>query len=47
VTYDAGTEFRDGLGGATLNGKKVEVKSLAEVTPTGTVYRATRIRLDD
>lgn len=47
VTYDAGTEFRDGLRGATLDGKKVEVKSLAEVTPTGTVYRATRIRLDD
>ena len=46
VTYGATTEFRDGLSGTTLNGKSVEVKSVAEVTSTGTTYRATRIELD-
>jgi len=46
VTYDAMTEFRDGLNGATLGGKVVEVKSLGELTATGTAYRATRIELD-
>ncbi len=47
VNYGATTEFRDGLSGATLDGKRVEVKSVAEVTSTGTTYRATRIELDD
>jgi hypothetical protein len=47
VSYDSGTEFRDGLTGATLNGRTVEVKSLSEVTASGTIYRATRIKLDD
>ena len=47
LTYSATTEFRDGLGGTTLNGKVVEVQSVAEVTSTGTTYRATRIELDD
>jgi hypothetical protein len=46
VTYGAATEFRDGLSGTTLNGKAVEVKSVGEVTSTGTTYRATRIELD-
>jgi ribosome-associated toxin RatA of RatAB toxin-antitoxin module len=44
--YDASTEFRDGLSGATLNGKAVEVKSAGEVASTGTTYRATRIEPD-
>jgi hypothetical protein len=47
VTYAADTAFDDGLGGATLNGKTIEVKSVGEVTATGTIYRATRIELDD
>ncbi len=47
VNYGTTTEFRDGLSGATLDGKRVEVKSVAEVTSTGTTYRATRIKLDD
>jgi len=47
VSYDAGTEFRDGLSRATLDGKMVEVESVAEVTSTGTTYRATRIEIDD
>ena len=47
VNYGATTEFRDGLSGATLDGKRVEVKSVAEVNSTGTIYRATRIELDD
>ena len=47
VNYGATTEFRDGLSGATLDGKTVEVKSVGEVTSTGTTYRAARIELDD
>jgi hypothetical protein len=47
VSYDAGTEFRDGLIGATLNGKAVEVKSVGEVASTGTIYQATRIEPDN
>jgi Domain of unknown function (DUF5666) len=47
VRYEADTDFRDGLSGATLDGKAVEVRSIGEVTPSGTVYRATRIDLDD
>jgi len=47
VTYGTGTEFRDGLGGATLNGQAVEVKAVGELTPTGTTYRATRVERDD
>lgn len=47
VRYDSRTEFRDGLGGTTLDGKRVEVKCVAEVTAGGTVYRATRIQRDD
>lgn len=47
VNYSATTEFRDGLSGATLDGKTVEVKSVGEVTSTGTTYRATRIELDN
>lgn len=47
VNYGATTEFRDGLNGATLDGKTVEVKSVGEVTSTGTTYRATRIELDN
>jgi hypothetical protein len=47
VTYGATTEFRDGLSGATLDGKTVDVKSVGEVTSTGTTYRATRIELDN
>ena len=47
VSYDAGTEFRDGLSGATLDGPTVEVKCVSEVTASGTVYRATRIQLND
>jgi hypothetical protein len=46
VNYGASTKFRDGLSGATLDGKTVEVKSVGEVTATGTTYRATRIELD-
>jgi hypothetical protein len=46
VNYGATTEFRDGLSGASLNGKTVEVKSAGEVTATGTTYRATRIEID-
>ena len=47
VGYEAGTEFRDGLSGSTLDGKTVEVKSVGEVTSSGTTYRATRIKIDD
>jgi len=47
VRYDAGTEFKDGLSGSTLDGKTVEVKSVGVLTATGTSYRATRIELDD
>ena len=47
VRYDSSTEFEDGLTGATLDGRTVEVKSLAEVTASGTIYLATRIKLDD
>jgi hypothetical protein len=47
VTYDADTDFRDGLSGATLDGKRIEVDSVGELTSTGTTYRATRIELDD
>jgi Domain of unknown function (DUF5666) len=47
VSYDASTEFRDGLSGATLNGKAVEVKSAGQVASTGTTYRATRIEPDN
>jgi Domain of unknown function (DUF5666) len=47
VSYDASTEFRDGLSGAMLDGKALEVRCLAQVTASGTVYRATRIELDD
>ncbi len=47
MNYGATTEFRDGLSGATLDGKTVEVKSVGEVTSTGTTYRATRIELDN
>lgn len=47
VVYDAGTEFRDGLSGALLNGRKVEVKSVAAAAAGGTVYRATRISAED
>lgn len=47
VNYDAATEFRDGLSGTTLAGTKVEVKAVAEAAAGGTVYRATRIEVDD
>lgn len=47
VRYDAQTRFEDGLTGATLNGRALEVKSVAESTANGTVYRATEIKLDD
>ena len=47
LSYDAATEFRDGLIGTTLDGKTVEVKSVNVLTSTGTTYRATRIKLDD
>ena len=47
VNYDAGTEFRDGLSGATLAGRKIEVKAVSQVTAAGTVYRAKRIEVDD
>jgi hypothetical protein len=47
LSYSATTEFRDGLSGTTLDGKVVDVKSVGEVTSTGTIYRATRIELDD
>jgi Domain of unknown function (DUF5666) len=47
VSYDAVTEFRDGLNGSTLDGKSVKVKSMGVLTATGTTYRAVRIELDD
>ena len=47
VRYDAGTEFKDGIGGSTLDGKTVEVKCVGEVTSIGTTYRATKIELHD
>lgn len=47
VSYDAGTQFKDGLSGSTLNGKTVEVKSVGVVASTGTTYRATEIKIDD
>ena len=47
LSYDAGTEFRDGLSGTTLDGKTVEVKGVNVLTSTGTTYRATRIKLDN
>jgi hypothetical protein len=47
VSYDAGTEFKDGLSGSTLDGKTVEVKSVGVVTSNGTSYRATEIKIDD
>ena len=47
VSYDASTRFEDGLSGATLDGKTVEVDCVAVVTDSGTTYRATRIELDD
>jgi hypothetical protein len=47
VSYDAGTEFKDGLSGSTLDGKAVEVKSAGVLTSTGTTYRATEIKIDD
>jgi hypothetical protein len=46
VVYDGTTRFED-VSGATLNGKTVKAKGLAEVTATGTVYRATKIEADD
>jgi hypothetical protein len=46
VSYDAGTEFRDGLGSNTLAGTNVEVQAVAQVTAAGTTYRATRIELN-
>jgi hypothetical protein len=47
VSYDAGTEFKDGLSGSTHDGKTVEVKSVGVVDSTGTSYRATEIKIDD
>jgi Domain of unknown function (DUF5666) len=47
VTYDTDTEFRDDLNGTTLDGKALEVRTVAQSTANGTVYRATRIELDD
>lgn len=47
MSYDASLEFKDGLSGATLDGKAAEVKSVGAVTATGTTYRATRIELDN
>lgn len=47
VSYDAATEFRDGLSGSTLAGRQLEVKAVAEAAAGGTAYRATRIELDD
>jgi len=47
VSYDAGTEFKDGLSGSTLDGKAVEVKSAGVLTSAGTTYRATEIKIDD
>lgn len=43
--YDERTAF-EGVNGSTLSGRTVEVKGLAEITTGGTVYRATRVRLD-
>ncbi len=47
VSYDTSTQFRDGLSGTTLDGKKLEVKAVSELAAGGTVYRARRIELDD
>jgi len=47
LDYDAATQFEDGLSGPTLNGRTVEVKSVAVSGASGSVYRATRIKLDD
>ena len=47
VTYDAGTVFKDGLSGATLHGKTIEVKAVPVTSGAGTVYRATEVELDD
>lgn len=47
VTYDTRTEFDDGLSGTTLNGSIVEVEAVAEAGANGTVYRATKIKLDN
>jgi hypothetical protein len=47
VSYDADTEFRDGLSGSTLDGKALEVKAEGVLGASGTTYRAVRIELDD
>jgi Domain of unknown function (DUF5666) len=47
VSYDAATDFRDNLGGSTLDGKIVEVRAVGVLTSSGTRFRATRIGLDD
>lgn len=47
VTYDARTRFDDGLTGATIEGRIVEVEAVAATGTGGTVYRATKIELDD
>ncbi|MBN8493129.1 MAG: hypothetical protein J0M00_17105 [Burkholderiales bacterium] len=47
IVYDGSTEFRDGLTGATLNGRNVEVKSVAVAGTGGTRYQATRISAED
>ena len=47
MTYDTRTEFDDGLSGTTLNGSTVEVEAVAEAGANGTIYRATKIKLDD
>jgi hypothetical protein len=47
LDYDAATQFEDGLSGPALNGRTVEVKSVAVAGASGSVYRATRIKLDD
>lgn len=47
LDYDAATQFEDGLSGSTLNGRAVEVKGVAVSGASGSVYRATRIKLDD
>ncbi len=47
VRYDAATVFKDGLSGAALHGKSVEVKAVPEAGASGTVYRATEIEIDD
>lgn len=47
VQYDGSTQFDDGVTITNLSGANVEVYAIAEATPSGTTFRATRIELDD